>query len=148
VEADHRNFLNGALGSQSILLSALKGAQFDFKMETLTRQQVVELLYTAENLGTQAYLGAIRYFATKTYLLAAGGIQATEARHTAVIAATFNRLLAAGTFSGTFKDTAPLVGQTFSINGQTNTSGIDGTAAPDDVLATVSPFIVLPVQPA
>jgi len=143
VERQHRDFLNSALGAQSILNTALKGAAFDFGIENLSRQQVLDTLYTVENLGTQAYLGAIRFFATKTYLLAAGAIQATEARHTAVIAATFNRLLAAGTFSGTPKFTAPLVGQPVNINGQTNTAGIDSTAAPDDVLAIASPFIVL-----
>ncbi|MDX1933157.1 MAG: ferritin-like domain-containing protein [Capsulimonadales bacterium] len=137
VEAQHRDFLNGALGGQSILLSALRTARFDFGIETQSRQQVVDLLYTVENLGTQAYLGAIKFFATKTYLLPAGAIQATEARHTAVIAAISNALF------GPTKLTAPLAGQTANINGQVNTAGIDSTAEPDAVLATASPFIVL-----
>jgi hypothetical protein len=142
VEAQHRDFLNGALGSQSILTTALAGARFDFGMQSLSRQQVVDLLYTAENLGTQAYLGAIKLFATKTYLLQAGGIQSTEARHTAVIAAVFNTLVGRGAFSAALKKTAPLAGDPVNINGATNTAGIDSTAEPNDVLATVSPFIV------
>ena len=137
VEAQHRDFLNGALGTQSILQGALKTAKFDFGIEAMTRQQVVDLLYTVENTGVQAYLGAIKFFTTKTYLLAAGSIQATEARHTAVIAATYNALF------GPSKVTAPLVGQTVNINGVTNTAGIDSTLDPDTVLAAVSPFIVL-----
>ena len=138
VEAQHRDFLNGALGSASILNSALKNARFDFGItNATTRAQVIDLLYTVENLGVQAYLGAIKFFATKTYLLAAGAIQATEARHTAVIAAVSNTLF------GPTKFTAPLAGQNVAINGTSNTAGIDGTAEPDFVLATASPFIVL-----
>ena len=144
VEAQHRDFLNTALGANSILNSALKGAAFDFKIQTMSRQQIIDMLYVVENTGVQAYLGAIKYFATKTYLPAAGGIQATEARHTAVIAIAFNQLLAAGVFSGTPKVTAPLVGQPVNINGVTNTSGIDSTLDPNTVLAAVSPFIILP----
>jgi hypothetical protein len=139
VEAEHRDFLNTALGSASILQGALQNAQFDFNFTaTTTRQQVIELLYTIENLGTQAYLGAIKFFATKNFLLQAGAIQATEARHTAVIAAIFNQLF------GATKFTAPLAGQSFSINGSAQTAGIDGTAEPNDVLAAASPFILLP----
>ena len=72
IEQQHRNFLNGALGSQSILLSALNGAKFDFGIQNMSRQQIVEMLYGVENTGVQAYLGAIPFFATKTYLLCGG----------------------------------------------------------------------------
>jgi hypothetical protein len=138
VEAQHRDFLNSALGANSILAGALQNARFDFGITSATtRQEIVQTLYTIENLGTQAYLGAIKFFATKTFLLQAGSIQATEARHTAVIAAVFNTL-----FGPTLK-TAPLAGDTATINGQSNTAGIDSTAEPDAVLAAASPFIVL-----
>lgn len=142
VEAEHRDFLNGALGDQSIIGTgangALRNAKFDFGFTSASRQQVVEILYIAESTGVQAYLGAIKYFATRTYLATAGAIQGTEARHTAVIAIVFNQL----GFTP-IKDTAPLAGQTTTINGQPNTSGIDGTLEPDQVLSAVSPFIVL-----
>jgi hypothetical protein len=138
VEADHRNFLNIALGSSSILNSVLQTAKFDFGIQSLSRTGVIDLLYTAEDLGTRAYLGAIKLFTSRTYLLVAGGIQATEARHTAVIAAIAN-----GLGASPIKQTAPLAGQSATINGQTNTAGIDATAEPNDVLATVNPFIVL-----
>ena len=142
VEAQHRDFLNGALGAASIIGTGangiLRNAKFDFGIETMSRQQVVELLYTVENTGTMAYLGAIPSFATKTYLAVAGAIQGTEARHTAAIAIVFNSL-----GFRPLKDTAPLAGQTTTILGSTNQSGIDGTLSPDTVLAAVSPFIVL-----
>lgn len=142
VEAEHRDFLNGALGANSIIGTGANGilrtAKFDFGMQSLSRQQVVETLHLVEATGTMAYLGAIKYFATKTYLAAAGGIQGTEARHTAVIAEVFNLL----GFSPK-KDTAPLAGQTTSIYGMPNTAGIDGTVEPDTVLATVSPWIIV-----
>jgi len=51
--------------------------------------------------------------------------------------------LEADLYRQALKFTAPLVGQPVNINGQTNTAGIDSTAAPDDVLAIASPFIVL-----
>lgn len=144
VEAQHRDFLNTALGSSSIIAAggALATAAFDFGLDDSTknsRQQVLELIYTVEATGVQAYLGAIPSFATKTYLSAAAGIQGTEARHTAAIAIVYNIL----GFTPR-KDTAPLVGQTTSILGKSNTSGIDGTLSPDTVLAAVSPFIVIP----
>lgn len=146
VEMEHRTFLNQNLGAASIIGPGTNGilanAKFDFgfaNSATNSRQQVLELIYTAEATGVQAYLGAIPSFVTKNYLSAAAGIQGTEARHTAVIAIVYNLL-----GFRPLKDTAPLVGQTTSILGTTNTSGIDGTLTPDQVLAAVSPFIVLP----
>jgi len=149
VEAQHRDFLNGALGAASIIGTGangiLRNAAFDFGLDDSSknsRQQVLQLIYDVENTGTQAYLGAIPSFATKTYLSAAAGIQGTEARHTATVAILFNLL----GFTPR-KDTAPLVGQTTSILGTSNTSGIDGTLSPDQVLAAVSGpngYIVLP----
>jgi hypothetical protein len=140
VEAEHRDFLNGALGASSIIGTEANGilrtAKFDFGMQSMSRQQIVETLYQVEATGVQAYLGAIKYFGTKNYLAVAGSIQGTEARHTAAIAIVFNLL----GFTP-IKDTAPLVGQTTTIYGSPSTSGIDGTLEPDTVLAAVSPWI-------
>lgn len=148
VEANHRNFLDQtlqSLGNLSIIGTGANGilrtAAFDFGIESMSRQQVLEFLYTVELTGTQAYLGAIKSFSSKTYLSAAAGIQGTEARHTAVIAIVFNLL----GFTPR-KDTAPLKGQTTTILGTANTAGIDGTLLPDDVLAAVSQYIVFPTQ--
>ena len=149
VERQHRDFLNGALGDASIIGTGangiLRNAKFDFGLDNPTknsRQQIIELMYTVENTGAMAYLGAIPSFATKTYLSAAAGIQGTEARHTAIVAIIFNLL-----GFRPLKDTAPLVGQTTTILNTPNTSGIDGTLTPDQVLAAVSGpngYIVLP----
>jgi len=129
VEREHRDFLIQALGTNSLLLSApFNTAKFDFSMNNLSRQQVVNLLYTVENLGVSAYLGAIPFFVTNTFLLVAGGIQATEARHTATIAYIYNKLFAA----------------TFPISPPANVNnGIDPLIAPDVVLQAASQFIVL-----
>ncbi len=129
VERQHRDFLIAALGSASILKQpAFKNAKFDFKMETLTRKQVVELVYTAEKTGVGAYLGAIPKFETRTYLQTAGAIQGTEARHTATVAIVLNLLFHEGL------SVAPLAN---------DNHGIDAPIEPDAVLAAVSPFIVL-----
>lgn len=129
VEREHRDFLIQALGTRSLLLSApFNTARFDFNMNNLTRQQVVNLLYIAENTGVGAYLGAIPFFETKDFLLIAGGIQATEARHTATIAYIYNKLF----------------GVTYPVAPAANVNnGIDPLTPPDTVLAAVSPFIVL-----
>lgn len=129
VEREHRDFLITALGSQSLLLQApFNTARFDFGINNMTRQQIVSMLYTVENTGVGAYLGAIPFFTTKTYLRVAGGIQATEARHTATIAYVYNRL---------FADRLPVTPLTNTNN------GIDPPIPPDTVLAAVSPFIVV-----
>ena len=138
VEAQHRDFLNGALGAASIIGTGTNGilrtAKFKFGIETLSRQAITELLINVEATGVQAYLGAITSFATKTYLPAAASIQATEARHTAALIVVFNQLVGRGVFTGALRDTAPLAN---------NNNGIDGTLTPDAVLATVSPLIIL-----
>jgi hypothetical protein len=134
VEREHRDFLNNALGSASIIGTGtngiLRNAIFDFNIQTLSRQQVIDLLYTVENTGVQAYLGAIPSLATKTYLAVAAGIQATEARHTAAIAIVRNLLF------GPTLNTAPLAN---------DNNGIDKTLLPDAVLAAVGPNIIIPV---
>jgi hypothetical protein len=125
VEARHRNFLTSALGS-----AAITPFKYNFGMQSLSRQQVLNLLYTAEALGTAAYLGAIPYLATKTYLQIAGAIQGTEARHTATLAAIGDQLFNLGL------NTAPVTKQYGGNN------GIEVPIDPNTVLKTVSPFIV------
>ncbi|MBC7808254.1 MAG: ferritin-like domain-containing protein [Akkermansiaceae bacterium] len=136
VEREHRDFLIAGItqaGATPITSGALSGATFDFGIGSLDRRGVVDLLRVVEATGTEAYLGAIPFFSTKTYLAVAGGIQATEARHTAVITAVQNSL-----FGSSFA-TAPLVNQNNGID------RIDQT--PDIILGIVSGpngFIVLP----
>lgn len=129
VEVEHRNYLDSALGGQSLLRKApFNRAKFDFNMATLSRKQVVDLVYTAEKTGVSAYLGAIPFLQTRTYLRTAGAIQGVEARHTAVIADVINDLFGEGL------NVAPLASQN---------QGRDVPIGPDQVLAMVSPFIVL-----
>jgi hypothetical protein len=132
IEADHRDFLRGALGSSAITAPGqpLANASFDFGINSLDENGVLNLLYLVEDTGTKAYLGAIPFFDTYTYIAVAGGIQATEARHTAAVAAI---LLSRGVRTdpqGNAITTAPLFG---------NNNGIDPiNLTPDAVLAAVS----------
>jgi hypothetical protein len=126
VEAEHRDFLRTALGS-----AAIKPFKYNFNIQNLSRKQIIDLLYTAEALGTAAYLGAIPYLTTKTYLQIAGGIQGTEGRHTAVFAEILNQMYSEGL------PTAPLTKQ---FGGAVTANEVP--IAPDVVLKTVSPFIV------
>lgn len=139
VENAHRNFLNGALGAASILApgKALNGAKFDFGLDNASKYpnaaSVVELVRVAEALGVQAYIGAIPFFKTTTYLQTAAAIQGTEARHTAVITAILNGL------TGGSRPVSP----TYNENDEFGKDGRDVPKSPDTVLATVRPFIVL-----
>ena len=127
VEEQHRDFLRASLGT-----AAISPFKYDFKMETLHREQVLNLVYTAEKTGVSAYLGAFPFFATRTYVKTASAIQGTEARHTAIIAAVINQLYNEGL------PTAPLASPlTPDSNG-----GKDSPLTPDQVLAAVSGFIV------
>lgn len=134
IEREHRDFLTKALGAQAITAAGkpLEKATFDFGIGALDRRGVVNLIRTVEKTGTEAYLGAIPFFATKTYLAVAGGIQATEARHTTAITIVQNSLFNERLPTAPFKN---------------DNSGIDRTLTPDQVLAQVSGpngFIVLP----
>ncbi|MGN6727097.1 MAG: ferritin-like domain-containing protein [Tepidisphaeraceae bacterium] len=129
VEIQHRNFLDSALGNASLLKNTpFSTAKFNFGFEKMNRREVITQIYEAERLGVGAYLGAIPYLTTRTYLQTAGAIQGTEARHTAVVAIVLNELF------NLSLETAPLSNQN---------NGIDGTFSPNAVLATVSPCIVL-----
>jgi len=126
IEIEHRDFLRGAI--TSLGGPVIPTFKYDFGMENLTRKQVVELIYTAERTGVGAYLGAIKFFPRLRFLQIAGAIQGTEARHTAVIAGVLNFL-----FDQTIQ-VAP---------GPNVNNGIDQPINPEDVLAAISPFIVI-----
>lgn len=148
VEADHRDFLKSALGSAAITATGqpLAGATFDFGMSTLNESQVIQLLYTVEDTGTKAYLGAIPQFQTLQYLGVAGSIQATEARHTAAIAILARLLGVTADGFGNPVETAPLANNNHGIDPNPGMAG-SGAYTPDFVLSKVSGpngFIVLP----
>lgn len=142
VEAQHRDFLANALKTMAITApgNPLATAFFDFGIANLDRTGIVKLLMGVEQTGVQAYLGAIPFFATNTYIPVAASIQATEARHTTAITILFNQIP-----GNTPMETAPL---SFESPGPGIVGpGIDGYLTPDQVLAAVSGpngYIVLP----
>lgn len=150
VERQHREFLKSALGSQAITNTVLKGATFNFNINSLTEQQVMELLLDAEATGTAAYIGGVPFFSsTKSpYLPIAAAIQGVEARHTAILADIVRNEYNPAV------NVAPLASQN---NGRDPYPSEDGAGkipntppgtppTPDNVLLKVSPFIVLPTM--
>ncbi len=148
VEAAHKAFFETALGSRAITkgTNALATAKFDFEFDNnskATFPYVVELVRTAEALGVGAYIGAIPFFVTTTYLGAAAAIQGTEARHTAVVTALINSLGINASGQPSPLEVAP---KAIPGNRTLAGSGIDVAIAPDGptgILAAVSPFIIL-----
>ena len=145
VENAHRDFINGALGQNSILAAgkALNGAKFDFGLDNASKYptpaSVVNQVRIAEATGVMAYIGAIPEFTTPIYLQTAAAIQGTEARHTAVITAIYNGL------SGQSLDVAPKVtspNDGKKGNNQTG-NGRETYMAPQQIIDQVRPFIVL-----
>ncbi len=150
VEAAHRDFLKAALGAAAI--TSVKPAKYDFGIQNMTRQQVLDLVLEAEATGVQAYLGAIPCFTTKSpYAQTAAAIQGTEARHTAILTIVRNLLSVQGIVTDPIAPVAPLKGDpgtTPTAAGYDNTRPNTGTPeardlsiAPDQVLARVGGFI-------
>ncbi len=125
VESQHRDFLRGAVGP-----SAIRPFNYNFNIATLSRAQVLNLIYMLELGGTRAYLGAIPFFATKRFVQTAAAIQGTEARHTAILADLFNDI------AGAAVQPTPPQG---ALPGER-----EAFASPDQTLAMVSPYIVRP----
>ena len=86
VENAHRDFINGALGQNSILATGkpLNGAKFDFGLDNASKYpnaaSVVNLVRDAEATGVMAYIGAVPEFssAKSPYLQTAAAIEGTE----------------------------------------------------------------------
>lgn len=118
VETDHATFLRAAInGAGGPVIPVFK---YEFNLNSLSRVQLLELVYAAELTGVSAYTGAVPYFASKDYLPVAAAILGTEARHTAVIAAILN---------------SSLFNVTVSTSPQYNeNSGKDTPLTPDQIL--------------
>ena len=128
IEQQHRDFLRATIrAAGGPVISPFK---YTFNLQNMNRQQVLQLTYTLEQGGTNAYLGAIPFFATKNYVPVAGGIQGTEARHTAIFADILNDL-----FGVALKPSPPP---------NVLPGGRERPVPPDPTLASVSPFIVIP----
>jgi hypothetical protein len=150
IETAHRDFLKSALGSAAI--TTIKPAKYDFGIQNMTRQQVLDLVLEAEATGVQAYLGAIPSLTTKSpYAQTAAAIQGTEARHTTVLTIVRNVLSAQGVVSDPIAPVAPLKGDSGTTPTATGYNSADPNAGtpegrdlamdPAQVLARVSGFI-------
>lgn len=124
VEYEHANLLAGAIGS-----GAVSAYQYDFGMEHLGERRVLQLVYSAEKTGVAAYLGAIPFLSTKSYLQVAGAIQGVEARHASSLAYLLNF------YADQSVEVAPSA---------LEFSGIDTPLNPNEVLDIVSQYIVAP----
>ncbi len=145
IEAAHKAFFEGALGAKAITkgTGALASAKFDFGFDDTSKATlafVVEQVRSAEATGVGAYIGAIPFFVTTTFLGTAAAIQGTEARHTAAITVIINQL---GINASSFPSPLDVAPKATPGNRTLAGSGIDVEIKPDTVLAAVSPFIVL-----
>lgn len=139
IEAAHKALFESVLGDKAITkgTNALANAKFDFGFDNNSQASlayVVEQVRKAEATGVGAYIGAIPFFVTTTFLGTAAAIQGTEARHTAVITAIINTLGINASGMASPLPVAPLAG---------NNRGIDQPITPDNVLKAVSPNIIL-----
>ncbi len=128
VEAQHRDFLTGALGNNWVTDA---NGRFDFGFAdtnnfgtpALTRLQTVELVYAAELTGVSAYLGGAGVLTPGSKNLTyAAAILGTEARHTTAVAIILNG--PPYSLNGALK-TAPLAG---------DNAGKDTPLVPDQIL--------------
>ena len=134
VERQHRDLLRQTLGSAAIPASTF---DFTFGIERMSLNQLLNLLYTIEQGGTNAYIGAIPFFATKRPIPVAAAIQGTEARHTAIFADILNDRGLSNDFPSPPPNALP--------PGIANLPGTrERPLEPDQILAVVSPFIVRP----
>ncbi len=145
IEAEHKKFFENALGAQAITkgTNPLANAKFDFEFSNSGKASlayVMEIVRVAEATGVGAYIGAIPFFASTTFLGAAAAIQGTEARHTAVVTAIINSLGINASGMPSPLDVAP---QAKTGDRSLAGSGIDVEIQPNEVLRRVSPFIVL-----
>ena len=132
VENDHATFLRAAVTNAGG--PVIPKFSYDFGIQTMTRAQVMQLVYTAELTGVSAYTGAIPFFSSKSYLPVAAGILGTEARHTAVLAAVLNLQFS----QSPPVSTAPLY---------TENQGKDTPLTPDQILylgGDISPSLTIP----
>lgn len=115
-EIAHREFFRKALGTNAIGNLEVNFSSIDFK----SREKVLAVAQTFEDLGVSAYNGAGRYIKTADYLTLAGKIVSVEARHAAYIRDLIS--------NGTFSDSA-------------DANGLDPAKTPAEVFAAASAFI-------
>lgn len=117
-EIAHREFFKKALGAKAIPSLEVNFASIDFS----SREKVLAVAKTFEDLGVGAYNGAGKLISNVDYLLLAGKIVSVEARHAALIRDLIS--------NGSFADDSV-------VNG----NGLDVAINPADVLNAAKPFL-------
>jgi hypothetical protein len=126
-EGVHRDFLRAAItaANSSALIPDLTPNLDAFDLSS--RESILTLALTFEDLGVAAYNGAGRYIANDSYLTIAGKIVSVEARHAAAIATALNG-----------SSDIPKLGAAGVINPD---NGLDRAFAPDTVLNAAQDFV-------
>ena len=129
-EVTHRQFLATALGSAAIPQLAV-----NFRDGLASRESILNLAVTFEDVGVSAYNGAGQYIRNANNLLVAGKIVSVEARHAAAL-----RDIRAGSTGTAFADLT-------SIGlGAVDADALDAAQVPSQVLPLAQPFVVNPVS--
>jgi rubrerythrin len=87
VEHDHRDLLSTTLATD-----ALTPPTFNFKLETLNRNQALALALELEQTTARAYLGLIGRLDSLSHATLLTSLQGTESRHVAILTALTNSL--------------------------------------------------------
>lgn len=117
-EIAHREFFKKALGTSAITNLEVNFSSIDFS----SRDNVLNVAKTFEDLGVSAYNGAGKLIVNADYLVLAGKIVSVEARHAAYI----RDLLS----NGSFADSTVI-----------DANGLDKSRMPLEVLTAASAFI-------
>jgi hypothetical protein len=133
-EVTHRQFYAVALGD-----AAIPQLSVDFGTNLGTRQGILTLARTFEDLGVAAYNGAGQYLRNANNLLVAGKIVSVEARHAAALR-DIGDTSGVDTSGVRFADLSSL-----TAFGASDANALDGALAPDDVLRNAAPFLTRPV---
>ena len=131
-EGVHRDFLKAAISfaDSSQLIPDLTPNLDEFDLSS--RNSILTLALTFEDLGVAAYNGAGRYIADDSYLTLAGKIVSVEARHAAAIATALNG-----------STDAPLLGAAGVID---PANGLDRAFAPNAVLSAAQRYVANPIS--
>lgn len=120
-EIAHREFFRKALGG-----SAIQDLTVDFStIDFTSRDKVLAVAKTFEDLGVAAYNGAGQFIDKADYLVLAGKIVSVEARHAALI----RDLISNGTFAS-----------------DADAQGLDFVKSPTEVFAAAGVYIKTPIN--
>ena len=141
VEAAHRDFLRAALSSLGAPLAQPNPRGYTAPFGS-TLESIMNLIYTVEETGVRAYLGAAGFMTTSNnalLLTTAVAIHSTEARHSGAVGYILSKP-AGPTFSGADKN--PLNGQNTKNPAPYSENTFQYYLDPPTVLNAVKPFIV------